>query len=119
MLSDRSFFSSSVDGLMPLGKIGLLIALSGACYIGGAHFYIHKFPECCKPGFFDIWVGPTVTVVQQPLHLALVCVPGSYGALLGHDRGLQHPSTVFLQGLSLQRNRLSATSQQSISPLNL
>jgi len=48
--------SDPTSDVMPMAKIALFIGISGATYIIGAHFYIHKFPECCKPGFFDIWV---------------------------------------------------------------
>lgn len=41
---------------MPVGKIAVLIGISGLTYIIGAQFYIYKIPERFKPGFFDIWV---------------------------------------------------------------
>ena len=41
---------------MPVLNTGILVILSGATYIIGAHFYIYNIPERLNPGFFDIWV---------------------------------------------------------------
>ena len=51
-----SFLGNSSD-TMPTAKIAIFLGISGMTYIIGAQFYIHKVPERCKPGFFDIWVA--------------------------------------------------------------
>ena len=42
---------------MPILKTCIIMGISGATYIVGAHFYILKIPERWKPGFFDIWLN--------------------------------------------------------------
>jgi len=56
-LLQSAFSSDPRLNSMPTGKIALLIGISGATYIIGAHFYIFKIPERFRPGFFDIWLN--------------------------------------------------------------
>ncbi len=38
--------------------------LLGVSYLLGLYIYGIKFPECCKPGKFDIWVLPIFSLVR-------------------------------------------------------